>query len=86
MNNKLLEIAYFRLIKFKKIIFDMQIFDFIFVCIDSNEEGVYLDENGETIEEHMKIIDRFNFIINDITSFIYNFEPYQFKGELIYDS
>lgn len=86
MNNKLLEIAYFRLIKFKKIIFDMQIFDFIFVCIDSNKEGVYLDENRETIKEHMKIIDRFNFIFKEIKSFIYNFEPYQFKGELIYDS
>ena len=86
MNNKLLKIAYFKLMKFKKIIFNMQIFDFIFVCIDSNKEGVYLDENKKTIKEHMKIIDRFNFIFKDITSFIYNFEPYKFKGELIYDS
>ena len=86
MNNKLLKITYFKSMKFKKIIFNMQIFDFIFVCIDSNKEGVYLDENRETIKEHMEIIDKFNFIFKDITSFIYNFEPYQFKGELIYGS
>lgn len=86
MNNKFLRIACLKLIKFKKIIFYVQIFDFIFVYIDSNKEGVYLDEYRETVKEHIKIIGSFNFIFKDIASFICNFGPYQYKGELIYDS